>query len=175
MIRRCKCSGMDTQEIRCFFVGIWCSRVRSAAFRGRGRSELSAQHPLCPTPEVRHTCSLSKHRGSLTAGRLAVSGPALPWTDLPQGCQLPLLSFSSLVSGSLRLKERVSHQSRLFMSVQQTDIKVKNFRLLAFYVEYSKLMTDKSLYLYIYRFVVERIFIFYSLLQNSFGGRIDSV
>lgn len=72
--------------------------VRSAAPRQRGCSELPAQHSLCSTPEVRRTRSLSKHRGSLTAGRLAVSGPALPWTDPPQGCQLPLLSFSGLVS-----------------------------------------------------------------------------
>ena len=59
--------------------------------------------------------------------------------------------FPSLVLslGSLRLKERVRHQSKFFMSVQQTDIKVKNFGLFAFYVEYSKLMTDKSIYLYI--------------------------
>ena len=95
-------------------------------------SEPPAQHSLCSTPAGDHHMFPDEHRGALTTGRLVVSGLAIPWTDLLQGCQLPLLSFSSLFLGSLRLKERVSHQSRLFMSIQQKDIKVKNFGLLTF-------------------------------------------
>lgn len=55
MIRRWKCSGMDAQEIRCFFVGVWYAGVKNAASR----------EPGCPTPcsalTLFHSCRWSPH------------------------------------------------------------------------------------------------------------------